>query len=352
MANPPTIGVVAGDWSTNIGNSFFDLGAVEVLARLYPEARVLHVPDSPSYAGVNKSKPSNSEWLIDRLELDAVVILGPLIRPEFTDALLPTLQRLAARKVRLGALGIGMMKYSHGDFGKAIDGLASLPFSFFATRDEDTAKATGGKISCPVYNGIDLGFYMNDVYPAPKVLESEPYIALNFDVTPEPAFLEADSSSAQFEFEGKGYRLKFPEWRTKKCHSSVLYSLFDRAFMPQNVVDRVMGYQVLRSDHRFNPIIRRKVFCRPHTVSADQPWGYLSLYRSCLATFSNRVHACVVTLAYGNQAMLFSGTPRAKLLEKVGLGDITSKPVSLAPDRLLEEKAGLEEYLRKTRFDF
>ena len=66
---------------------------------------------------------------------------------------------------------------------------------------------------------------------------------------------------------------------------------------------------------------------------------------------STRVHACVMALAYGQPALLFSHTPRVKLLERLGLNQITRQPTILNPDKLREEKIKIIEFLKMSLHD-
>ena len=79
---------------------------------------------------------------------------------------------------------------------------------------------------------------------------------------------------------------------------------------------------------------------------SDIPDDYLHLYANTSATYSDRVHACIATLAFGNAARLFLSTPRAHLFDRVGAGDITQRLVRLDMDRLRAEKARQVDALR------
>ena len=58
------------------------------------------------------------------------------------------------------------------------------------------------------------------------------------------------------------------------------------------------------------------------------------------------MHSCAVTLAYGHSAMLFVKTNRVGLLERVGAGEITKKPVKLDMELVSEEKTKLVQWLK------
>lgn len=64
---------------------------------------------------------------------------------------------------------------------------------------------------------------------------------------------------------------------------------------------------------------------------SDYPLDYLFLYRNVTETHSDRVHACIPTLSFGNKAKLYSDSPRIALFENVciNINEMKSKPVSL-----------------------
>ena len=78
----------------------------------------------------------------------------------------------------------------------------------------------------------------------------------------------------------------------------------------------------------------------------DTPEGYLLAYANSKLTLSNRVHANVATLSYGNPAMYFSDSKRAKLLDRLNLCEIYNKPMKLSSDILDLEKNNLVEFIK------
>ena len=86
---------------------------------------------------------------------------------------------------------------------------------------------------------------------------------------------------------------------------------------------------MFRTDHRFHPHYRNKIYNQNNSFCSDLPYGYLDIYANSELTLSDRVHACAVTMAYGHSAMLFAKTNRVGLLERVGAKDISKHPVSL-----------------------
>jgi fibrillarin-like rRNA methylase len=80
--------------------------------------------------------------------------------------------------------------------------------------------------------------------------------------------------------------------------------------------------------------------------ASEFPEDYLQLYANCDTVYTDRVHACVAALIYGNKAMYFGKSPRYGLLPRVLQGaDITKEPVSLNLDYVAQEKQKQLDFL-------
>jgi len=110
--------------------------------------------------------------------------------------------------------------------------------------------------------------------------------------------------------------------------------------------DRIGELRIIRPWHM--PLAKFGLFAynRPNKFVSINPYAYLNLYRNTELTLSQRVHACIATLSYQKPAMLCTKTQRAALFERLGLGDITDKPVWLNREILLPEHQRFIEFLR------
>lgn len=345
-----TFVIVAGYWSTNIGNSFFQLGAEYLIRQAYPDSTILVLSDQPGYwkTGV-KGNPENALLLLETLSFDYLVIQGPFLRPEYDRIWLETLKTLYRRGVKIIALAAGMMKYDKENVRKYRQWLSQTPPFMFITRDSETYQELHD-IAEHSFDGIDIAFFVSDFFRASK-MQGGPYLVYNFDKWPEPKIwteqntgsdLEADYS---FNFENRRWYVRFPKLRRKLTRKSRVLQFVD-SWLPANKVTAVDEFSIVRTDHRFNPVLFRNIYRSPNTLVSDIPQSYLTVYANSSLTLSNRVHACVATVAYGNSAMLFSDTPRSKLLARAGLDRITTEPQRLDFDYLLAEKQQLISFLR------
>jgi len=345
-----TFVIVAGYWSTNIGNSFFQLGTKYLFENMFPEDHVVMLSDQPGYWNVGQGNPPNAFILLEHIPLDYLVIQGPFLRPEYDKIWLKTLKKLYERGVKIVVVGAGMMDYSPAAIEQYRAWLTEIPPFVFTTRDEETYNHLAD-LAEHAYNGIDLAFFVSDLFK-PILLEWEKFIVLNFDKDPEPKILLGNQGESQsnldyeFEFGDQIWRLKFPKFRTYLSRKFKPYSFID-AFLPGNYPLQVGDYSIVRTDHRFNPLLLKKVFKAPRAFVSDLPYSYLNLYANAKLVLSNRVHACVAALAYGKSAMLISKTPRSRLLTRAGAFDIKQKPCSIPLSKIEEEKKALVDFLKQ-----
>jgi hypothetical protein len=342
-----TFGVLCGFWSTNVGNAFFQLAAQHILQKLFPEDKAMMLADLSGYAFPKKGNHPNSFEMVAEMKMDYVVVIGPFLRREFHTILRPVLEKLAKKGTRIVCLGIGMMQYDDQTTRECKEVLKSLPIDVFTTRDTPTFEKYHDVCS-NTFDGVDLAFYLPDLWDNSIYLDIEPYIVMNFDQVPEPKLVEVASGEPLIQLGGATYTLEFQESRRKLAEKNVALQIVERMFASGGVPDNVGPYRILRTDHRYNPILPKKVFAYPSTMSLDIPWPYMAIYASTQATLSNRVHACVATLSFGNPAMLVTKSPRAFLLDRVGAQDIKKGLVKIDMDKLKADKLALEAFIQKS----
>ena len=134
--------------------------------------------------------------------------------------------------------------------------------------------------------------------------------------------------------------------KTDRFTDALIYAL--SLFPAPKRADSIGQYKVIRTDQRFHPHYRNKIYRQNNSFCADLPYGYLNLYANATLTLSDRVHACAATLAFGNSAMLFVNTDRLGLLGRVGAEGITVHPVQLDLNLLADEKSRMVAWLEKT----
>lgn len=343
-----------GFWCTNIGNAFFSMGVEYVLKQLLGNENVTLVSDLQTYTtayGKRLYKHKNQLEYISDLDVDYVVLAGPVISKYFLNLWEDILIKLEKRNIRYIILSAGMMKMTKESQEECSQFFKNHPPYIFTSREQSAYDAFSQYCE-KAYNGICFSFFAPDYYsPAPI---NRKYFAVNFDKICEPLIVRDDSGkieSTSFDFNGERYLYKNTNLLTKIAYKTDRFSdalIYMASILPQKKRKNKIGdYDVIRTDHRFHPHFRSKIYGQGNSFCADLPYGYLNIYANSSLTLSDRIHACAVTLAYGNSAMLFTETNRVGLLERVGAGDISKKPVKLDMDKLNKEKENMLIWLKE-----
>ena len=293
------IGMYAGSWPQNIGNAFFDFGAEAIIRRAFPHADIFRTGGAVHWMFNNSKKAKlgiagrvlrkispnhhsrngNSIEIGQFAEIDLLVFPGMSMCEEFAFHNGPTFLEASSHGVAVLGLGAGGSLYTARDTEIFASFFNKLGNAAVITRDEDTFGLFDGKIA-NLYSGIDCAFFLPDYFKAP-LLRTKDYDVLTFD-----------SSS-----------------------------------IPAELLDR--SKQIYFAHHDMWGPLSSRYTSKLGTLVSDVPEDYLSLYANCEVTYSDRVHACIASLAYGNSARLYSDTPRKALFKKVGIPSITSEVVSL-----------------------
>jgi hypothetical protein len=312
------VGLYIGSWPQNIGNAFFDLGAKAILqaalpeATFYPMGGAVHwmfMASAKHHQGgrigskvreilQQPAKPKGQSLEIGQLaEVDLIVFAGMSMCKEFVENNGRTFVEASKRGVATLGLGAGGALYDREEsevFSEFLNGLGKYAI---ITRDDDTFNLFQGKIN-NIWSGIDCAFFLPDYYQPPKLALTH-YDIENFD-----------------------YAEQHPE------------------------IDH-NGRKIIYTHHDLWGPLPKRYIGKKDTLVSDVPEDYLTLYSQVNETYADRVHACVVTLAYGNKARLYSTTPRKALFSKVGVPHITEKVCQLDMEKLKDLKTKQINQTRK-----
>ncbi len=301
-------------WATNIGNAFIDLGALYSLKTVCTDAAV-HV-DSPmprwlfSSAGKDiKNALVMAEWI----PADYVVVSGMALCEEFFVSYGSTIKKLQQRGTRFVINGGGGARYTKQEVRNVRAFLKDCPPYAFISRDTESFK-NYRDLAEHAYDGIDCGFFVSDCF-SPAELSLPQYVVFNFDTPPWKALLKS-LRDRTFPW---GLRVKVPE---------------------------TGDALIVRTYHSCWEGLSGSKGKYPYTFISDTPEGYLNLYANTQATYTDRVHAAVATLAFGKPAKLFSLTPRRFILHRVGALGIANELTYPDGVRIQEEKQKHLAFLR------
>ena len=353
--------VIPIGWSPNIGNAFFALGIRHLLETVCPDARVILLSDQSAYLnfipGPNyRREPKNSIRYIDHIRPDYIVLAGSLLTEEFPRVWETSLQMLHRAGTRILLIGVGHYDYSPREVAFCRDLLKRYPPYVFISRDRRTYEGLHD-VAEYSYDGIDGAYFIPEAFQ-PLNTDLPPYVVLNFDKTPEPRIETLSNSLSRlgdlwyetinFGFQGQEWQVQFPKIRL--AASRLVGKSFSFILGPLGLHGtkqrQVSGLAIVRTDHQLNPIMIRRLFRGPNAFAGDIPYTYLNIYAQTELTLTDRVHAALVTMAYGRPAMLFSQSGRALIIERVGGKRITREPTILDMDVLTREKQSMIDFLR------
>lgn len=339
---------VYGFWGQNIGNAFFNVGGGWVLRQMFPDGRICEIQDQPAYRTFNKKSrgnPKNDVNLLEYLDSDYIVLQGPLMTESIETIWGPAFKRFKERGVKVILLGSAGFKFTKSEEDATKRFFEKYPPALISTRDSYSYQRIKD-FSEFTYDGLDSAFFIKDAYEPLKWVLPE-YYAFCFDRWPEPD-VEFGEVGAQlsFEFHQKKWGLKIPklQYRFSKKGKAWAYlgHLFDRRKLPLEL----NKHMIIRPEHRVNPDMVFKIYQHGNALCSDEPYTYFNIYANSALTLSDRVHACVATIAYGNPAMLFTPSPRAKLFERIGANRIKEEPFEIDMSYLEEEKKKQLDFLK------
>lgn len=354
MSSQPAVALVSGFWGQNIGNAFFNIGGKHVLDTVFGEDRVQFIQDQPGYWTFNNQKKGNPDRdveLLKHLDVEWIVLQGPMLTTTFRPIWEETFRTLRDRGTRIMLLSAALFRYTDEEIEAARRFLREYPPHVVSTRDPETYRIIRDCCEC-VHDGIDSAFFVPDVYP-PFALDLPPFVTCTFDRFPEPRFTVKKNQNDQsvpgenaFDALGHRWSMDFPSLQMF-CSKLGQWQAYIGARLDfRHLPEKLGPYAVIRPEHRCNPRLAWKIYSQPNGLTSDEPFTYFTLYGNTELTLSDRVHACVATLAYGHPAMLFTPSPRARLFERFELGNIREEPVTLDAGLLEAEKQAELDFLR------
>lgn len=315
------VGLFTSVFFNNIGNGFIDLGAEVQLKSALPEnAQLIKLSQCSNFAAslgkmfAIKELPG-IEWLWTHLmqkfvhqlhdktykavstldvfspakiaELDYLVIPGCVLTVPFFVIFGKFLEEKVKQGCKLIFLAASGNYYTEEEKSCVKEWLTKLK-PYAVTFRDSVAYNNYSSLCDKTYNGIDCVWFVNRL-DIPKCETSmDPYAVLNFDLP-----------------------------KNNDIKKKLSKTLKDR--------------NIIYTDHKPYPYTKVSKRAKSNVMCSDYPLDYLFLYKNVKETYSDRVHACIPTLSFGNKAQLISDSPRVALFENVGidLSEIKSHPISL-----------------------
>lgn len=286
-----------GCWTPNIGNAFVNIGTEQIVRQVFKDCEIIYSADVANkwYFGVPTDSGdyiNNSFNISKYIDVDLVVWGGMILTKHFVDLAEKIFLEFTERKIPILFLGAGMDEYTNEEADCVAHALNKFKYVGIITRDDETYDMLSKYdfLKWKIVRGIDAAFFVSD-YKVPELNIG------TYDV---------------------------------EC--------FDRIITPYiEHGDK----KVITSHHDCFGKLPIRYMKKKDTVISELPYDYLTLYRNVDTTYTERVHACIATLAYGNKARLYSETPRAALFNRVienGEEKIRNDAVSVDNEKLQKEK--------------
>lgn len=300
-------------WKTNMGEAVLAKGARATLERAFPGAEIIEnsgwsrkLIDMKQDGGLmnmlrmkvgmskirNEHMGRNAADLASLYDPDVIVIPGPSLHPEVYGAFCD----IIGGDTPVLLLGTGSPRYDDETVAKSRQLIRANPADAVIVRNELAHSRYENSFST-LHEGIDNGFFINDWYTPPDF--NGQLTALTFDKSPEPTNVETNS----------------------------------RIIRPHHTPFGMLYPDFLR--HFFATGWSEEWYRNKGWFASDSLKDYLNVYANVDVTYTDRLHACVPTLAYGNKAVFDFDTPRQGVLDQTF---IIERNGQLSVDRTEMEK--------------
>ena len=311
------IGYVGGFWASNIGNSFYNLGALNLLKKVYGEENVYFIPDPPQWLW----RVDNNFDFISNIDLDLIVISGPCLNFNISRVYKTIFDNFKKNNIKIAFISAGASIYTKEEAKFASAFLNNYDVEFIITRDEETFKLHCNT-NIRTYNGICTSMFLNDAVNVIPLKKKKTYHIFNFAKSNEPIIEKVNG-----------------KFLVKKRYFNKHQYFLD-------------GLEIVRTNNSMFNKFKSFVFDRNNTYYSDLPYGYISIIRNANIVFSDRVHTCACALIMGGEAMYIKGSKRSRdgrnnLFNRILANTIFDKPTSLNFDYIEKEKDKMVNFLEE-----
>ena len=316
------VGYIGGFWATNIGNSFYNIGALYLLKKIYGEKNVNFIPDPPQW---HWNRINNDFKLLKNLDLDLYIISGPCLNKGLIKVYKDIFDEFKRRNKKIALISVGSSNYNEQESILVSEFLNKYEIQYVTTRDDSTYDLYKNKLKAPTFNGLCTSMFLDEAVDVPKL--NNDFVVFNFS-----SFIEPKISLIKDEISiNKG-----------------LFPFYQKDFDGHEIV-RTNNESFTRNFKFFNT--QFMTFYKPNTYYSDLPYGYLSILKSAKVVFSDRVHSCAAALILGNKAMYIKNAKRSKdgrnkLFKRIGVENIYTKPSSLNFKYIKDQKKLMIEFLK------
>jgi len=295
---------------TNVGNGWFSFSLYYLMKKLYPDAEVFmgEGPIDLSFRITKDYQRKNALNVLDYERADVHVFNGPIMSMLISEygVVIPKLIERGESYCLISASGTNIPQEKRKALGEF---LQKYPPIFFASRDEETYNAF--KDYVPVaYNGVCTATLLGRTMPNLQTFQLEkPFFISSFYTQLEPTFSVPNGEDATIEN---------VEVEHHKTLWHLPYDIARHLNYRRNQQEEVGNKLIVRTLQNLNTKFNHINFAMPNSFISFNPIKYLEVVKSSEFTISDRVHACVISLALGHPARFLFETPRAGIFDRMG----------------------------------
>ena len=319
--------------SPNIGDSFYQNVIIEIFKKLYPDSNII-----PISSPIEKEHKIKKESFFYRncfdgrgfLKGDLWIFSGPILGERFLWQYAPLIKEIKNKGGNYLLLSVtGPHECTHkGEIGNF---LSQYPPLFFSSR-ASSAFNTYKQHFQNIYNGVCTAFFSSIFFKRPKAVDK--IITVSMYSQPEPFF--------DFQVNEEGIDLTSINISNSTKSN---WNLYRHLNWLKNYPAELKGYKILRPVHDTSLKFNYLKFSQPNSVLSFSADDYYSIYSNTEFTLSDRIHACVLSLSYGNSSLLVGEWDRADLFERLKINSIGKVMLPPEEDAINKELVKLEEQI-------
>lgn len=291
-------------WFTNIGESFIDIGAMEIVKEIFQNCKIANISNMSSYYVTEPKRKfgmptlNMDKWrfcLADILKLyhfDCIILAGMFVSKQHLTGKVSMMLRAAAlENKKIIFLGLGEEPDISEETIEAFKKyLSDIKPALIMTRDQKTYLHLKDCARC--IPGIDAAFWVKNVYD-PRGFAKQKYDIVAYNRTKEPKKFEK-----QWEFP-----------IIRPYHFQLSY----------------LGGAELREN----------------TFISDIPYDYITLYANANNVYTDLVHATIISLQFGKKVEYTYTDSRANAFLDLKCISKQDRKISLDEDQLEEIKVNI-----------
>lgn len=259
-------------WFTNVGEAFIDIGAMELIKRIFGDAKITNISAMNHY--YVKTNPFFLEGggirlldMADYYTADYIVLAGMFAALEFIDAsrTIHVLRKLVSRGIKLIFLGLGQCEYSQIETERFRGVIEELKPVLISSRDDVVYENFRDSVNC--VRALDCAFWVKDVYdPRGAADDSYKYEVVSFNRSRTPSDLKT-------------------QYDVIKCWH------FQHSLGKNNLTDNMLV--------------------------SDTPYDYLTVYANAERVTTDLVHGTIASLQYGRPVRFLRTDKRGYAIDAV-----------------------------------